>query len=236
MALLYLVTEGRTDSTFFEQCAIRLSGQSFSWSDSLQPRKNSGSAALIKLLKDKLLQIKASAGGDEVVCCIAALDNDRSPHPENEKTLDRTRLIGGESECASRLEWMNLVVESVLGSDRSAWPLQFAAAVPVEMLESWSTKALNEDKPSQGLPHFSVKDSPSAEHYYHGSPPLQWKDLERLAREKLGLPSDVDFYSYVVQVIAQDPDALASRSLSFLLFWEQLKAWSPSPPTPPSPP
>jgi hypothetical protein len=58
MALLYLVTEGKTDSTFFEQCAIRLSGQSFSWSDSLQPRKNSGSAALIKLLKDKALLIK----------------------------------------------------------------------------------------------------------------------------------------------------------------------------------
>jgi hypothetical protein len=229
MALLFLVTESDRDALFYKMCAEALGGMEVSWHSPLRNRKGDGSAAVKAQLKYALRQAKQAASGVELVGFIAAIDNDRSPHEENNAQLDRTKLSKLERNRESRQHWIDDVHSEVLGHDPSQIRLKTASAVPVEMIEAWTVKATSTTTGGGPMPHFSWQCQQRAAAYYHPSkPPPQWKDLELLARKQLGKPDDEDFYTHVVDVIAADPEDLASRSLSFRLFWEQLKTWRPT--------
>lgn len=226
MALLYLVTESMRDAVFYRKCAERFGRQTFSWVQDKQYRKGDGSAAVQTHLKYALRQAKAAAGGDETVCFVAAIDNDRSPHPENEVTLQRDRLSEQERNRPARLPWMESVAIEVLGPDRSRWPLRTGFAVPVEMLESWTVKALDAEQSGGPTPHFSWQHQQRAGVYYHPvKAPPQWKDIERDAREAGDHADDEEFYERVVVVISANPQALVAKSRSFRHFHQQLAAW-----------
>ena len=97
MALLYLVTESHRDAVFYEKCSARLTCRVFTWSQPLQNRKGDGSAAVQKQIEYALRQARNAARGPEEVCFIVAIDNDRTPHPENHATLQREKLSSAES-------------------------------------------------------------------------------------------------------------------------------------------
>lgn len=226
MAILYLVTESHRDALFYEKCAARLTGRVFSWSRPLQNRKGDGSAAVQKQIEYALRQARGASQGQEEVCFIAAIDNDRTPHPENQASLQRDKLSLGEQRRPARLPLMEAPISKVLGHDHAAWPLRVAIAVPVEMVESWIVKALNAELPGGPAPHFSRQDQQRARAYYApADPPLQWKDLERSARDACGHHGDEDFYTHAVAVIAENAAALAGQVESFRLFRDQLLAW-----------
>lgn len=229
MALLYLVTESDRDALFYEQCAARLTGCVFSWSRPLRNRKGDGSAAVQRQIEYALRQACGAAQGQEEVCFIVAIDNDRTPHPENAPTLIRERLSAAEQKRTARLPLMQEAVHRVLGHDAAAWPLRVALAVPVEMVESWIVKALDADLPGGPAPHFSWQHQQRARAYYApAEAPPQWKDLERAAREACGYECDADFYRHATIAIAQSLDSLTARAESFRLFHAQLAAWGPS--------
>lgn len=227
MALLFLVTESERDALFYLKCAVHLGLRDVSWSTALRNRKGDGSAAVEKQLEYALKGAIASAGGEEEVCFIAAIDNDRTPHPENEHTLQRGKLSGIELTRPSRLDWVEAVALRLLGQDRSNWRLLVALAVPVEMIESWIVKALDRELAGGPMPHFSRQNQSKARAYYDPvNAPPQWKDLERVVREATGLIDDESFYEHVVTVIAVDPEQLRSKSLSFVHFHDQVTTWA----------
>lgn len=226
MSLLYLVTESDRDALFYQKCAARLTGRVFSWWKPMRNRKGDGSAAVQTQMKYALQQAQASAHGTEEVCFIAAIDNDRTAHEENAATLQRDRLSDVERNRKPRLPWMQSMVTQVLGSDRAAWPLRVAIAVPVEMLECWIVRALAADLPGGPAPHFSRQSQSKTRAYYHPlEAPLQWKDLERDARIVCGYDGDEEFYSHAVEAITAGAEGLAEKSLSFRLFLADLQAW-----------
>jgi|GEM_PF-967650 len=226
MALLYLVTESERDALFYLKCAVHLGLRDVSWSTALRNRKGDGSAAVEKQLEYALKGAMASAGGEEEVCFVAAIDNDRTPHPENEHTLQRGKLSGNELTRPSRLDWVEAAAIRLLGQDRSTWRLLVALAVPVEMIESWTVKALDGELAGGPMPHFSRQNQSKARNYYRPvEAPPQWKDLERMAREAVQLSDDESFYEHVVTVIAAEPTRLRDKSQSFTHFHEQLTAW-----------
>ena len=238
MTLLYLVTESDNDAVFYTLCAAKMTGGEFEPLP-LKNRKGDGISAVQRQLKYALRCARAAAGGSQPVAFIAAVDNDRAPHEEHTTSaggdggqrrigtgLDHTKLSDCERARPNRLKWMMATVEGELGSNRSAWKMPVALAVPVEMLESWIVRALNE-QPPQPMAHFSVTDSDRARKYYHPTaPPPQWKDLAAHEQSKRGCADKRDFYCEVVKSL--DAQALASRSLSFRMFKEWLDGWTVS--------
>ena len=237
MTLLYLVTESDNDAVFYTLCAAKMTGGEFDpWP--LKNRKGDGISAVQRQLRDALRLARAAAGSSQPVAFIAAIDNDRAPHEEHttDGSGDGQRRIGTGLEWAklsdterirpNRLKWIMKTVEGELGENRGAWPMPVALAVPVEMLESWIVRALNE-QPPQPMAHFSKADSDRARNYYHPSaPPPQWKDLAAQEQSKRGCADKRDFYGQVVKSL--DAEALASRSLSFRTFKEWLDGWTVS--------
>ena len=221
MSLLYLVAESNADEEFYAACAARLTGQQFE-KCALRNRKGDGVDAVKRQLKNAVVMAKASAGGPEPVFFLAAIDNDRAPHPEN-AGLDRSRLIPEERSRPAREPWMRETVEEVLTKNRDAWSLHVALAVPVEMIESWIVRARRAAEP-QPTPHFSKADSDRARRYYAPvEPPRQWKALAAEEQRKCEHTDKLAFYEQVVREL--DADALAARSLSFRMFKVWLDAW-----------
>lgn len=225
MSILYLVTESSNDALFYTLCAMRFTGLAL-LPTQMKNRKGDGEAAVRTQIKYALRQARAAAQGDEPVFFIVAIDNDRSPHPENEARppdgtgLERSRLSAQEQKRRARLEFINSVIASTLGANHAASRLAVAVAVPVEMIEGWIVRAQREHPP-QPTPHFSSSAQLKCREYYGPSdPPSQWKDLEA---EERGAMSRAEFYEKVVRDL--DVDALAARSLSFRMFKEQLDAW-----------
>ncbi|MCX6853277.1 MAG: hypothetical protein NTV80_00050 [Verrucomicrobia bacterium] len=227
MALLYLVTESERDAVFYRKCAEHLAERTISWSSALRNRKGDGSDAVKKQMGYALQSAKAAAGGEEEVCFIAAIDNDRTPHPENEKSLPRDKLSDLERTRPSRLKWVETTATNMLGENRSAWGLLVALAVPVEMIESWTVKAIGGEQSGGPEPHFSRRNQDKSRKYYHPiEPPPQWKDLERGLRDQIEKWDDESFYGHVVSAIASDPEHLRGKSTSFVHFHDQLLGWS----------
>ena len=225
MSILYLVSESDNDAVFYALCAEKLTGNAYE-PVPLKNRKGDGVAAVKSQLRYALRGARAAARGSEPVAFIAAIDNDRAPHGENNSLppggtgLDRAKLIEKERARENRLAWMTAIVEGVLGQNRTAWPMAVALAVPVEMIESWIVRARRE-QPPQPTPHFSKADTDRARSYHAPSaPPPQWKDLA--AVEQGGMDKR-DFHTRVVKEL--DADALAGRSLSFRMFKEWLDGW-----------
>ena len=200
MSLLYIVSESGNDAFFYALGAARITGREFT-PVPMENRKGDGVEAVKVQLKYALRQARAAARGVEPVCFLAAIDNDRSPHPEND-TMDRARLVPQEQKRASRMEWMLATVEAVLGQNRNVWPLPVALAVPVEMIEAWIVRARREAEPQ---------------------PTPQWKELAAEEEKQSGHTDRLAFYELVVREL--DADALAARSLSFRMFKEWLDAW-----------
>lgn len=226
MSLLYLVTESDQDADFYHLCAEEFGRRQCPSPIRLRNRKADGSNAAKDQAKLALQQAVKLAGGEEEVCFVVAIDNDRSPNPENDRSLNRAKLYDKERRSPSVLLWIEGIVAEVLGNDARTWPLRVGIAVPVEMIESWTVKALGEDRPSGPLPHFSRQDDASARRYYHPvAPPLQWKDLENLARGRCGKLDAPSFYRHVVATISNDPEAMCGKSRSFDHFHQQLAAW-----------
>lgn len=225
MSILYVVSESDNDAVFYALCAEKLTGRTFLLS-SMKNRKGDGVEAVKLQLKYAVRMVRGAALGGEQVSFIAAMDNDRAPHSENIAKppagtgLDRIRLTLKERNRAERLTWMIATVESVLGANRSAWPLPVALAVPVEMLESWIVRARRAEPP-QPMPHFSWADSERARIYYRPTEaPPQWKDLTAIEK------GDEDMREFLARVVRElDADAFAERSLSFRMFKEWLDVW-----------
>ena len=221
MMLLYVVSESDSDAHFYAECVRKLTGIELEFWP-LKNRKGDGVVAVTKQFRNALLMATAAAGSSQPVGFLAAMDNDRAPHPEN-VSLDRTRLFAEERDSENRPEWMEATVENVLGQNRYAWPLPVALAAPVEMVEAWIVRARRETPP-QPMAHFSWSDSASARHYYpRSTPPPQWKDLAAAVQSGTGLRDKIAFYTKVVAEL--DADALAARSLSFQMFKRWLDAW-----------
>ena len=226
MSLLYLVTESDRDASFYQKCASRLTGRSFADVQPLRNRKGDGSAAVQRQLEYALKQARGVAAGATEVCFIAAIDNDRAPHPENDAALNRTLLSKRERAYTCRRDWMRQTVDSVLGANRAEWPMRVAVAVPVEMVECWIVKALGAELPGGPTPHFSKQSQGKARDYYAPvDAPAQWKDLEREARTQCGLTNDENFYEHAACEIEKGAEALAARSLSFREFLADLRSW-----------
>jgi hypothetical protein len=230
MSLLYLAGESEADEDFYASCATKLTGRVFN-KIRLRNRKGSGVDAVKKQMRNALAMAMAAADGQEPVFFLAAMDNDRAPHPEHEKRppagtgLERARLIGDERNLESRYDWMKATVEERRKSKTTNSLLYLALAVPVEMLEAWIVRVLRDAHPMP-MPHFSHSDSQGVREYYEedfGTCPPQWKDLASEEQTKSGCATKRDFYEHVVNRL--DADALALRSLSFQMFKEWLDQW-----------
>ncbi|MEL6813791.1 MAG: hypothetical protein AAFP03_03135 [Cyanobacteria bacterium J06598_3] len=119
---------------------------------------------------------------------------------------------------------INQSIESVLGADRSGWPIPGAIAVPVEMLESWQLLICNAEKyqSEQRLPLFAHKKKSAAKAYYTSTNvPDQLKDLVRDERQKFATTRE--FCRYCADRL--DVGDLKVRSPSFTQFANQVKDW-----------
>lgn len=221
MKLLYVVAESDYDAYFYALCAELFTGHRYE-PVVIKSRKRTGTSAVQNLMLGNLRKARGQASAGADVSFIAGIDNDRSPHAEND-AMDRGRLSEAERTRPSRRDWMLEVVEKTLGADRKAWPLPVALAVPVEMIESWIVRAVRADD-FQPARYFSRQDSQRARQFYEPlSPPPQWKDLADELQENSGLKNKRDFYFHIA--VTMDAAAVAQRSLSFQDFKETLDGW-----------
>lgn len=221
MSLLYIVAESGADAAFYALCAARITGREFT-PIPLENRRADGVERVKLQLKYALKQARGAASGGQSVCFIAAMDNDRAPHPEN-AALDRKKLSRKDRDESNRAEWMRELVASVLGQNTNAWPLPVAIAVPVEMLEAWVYRAVSPTDP-QPMPLFARADSESARAYYSQSAtPPQWKDIVAEKQSQMGISDKRAFQEMAAREL--DAVALAARSLSFRMFKEWLDQW-----------
>lgn len=222
MRILYILSESDYDAGFYRLCAERISGHDFE-DDHVVAYKISeigGKAAVKQWIHLALKTAKSLAGGAQAFF-IGAIDNDRTPHPENKERINRRKLFPEELREPSRLEWLEKAASRALGPNRNAWPVHVALAVPVEMIESWILLVLD---PEIHLPIFAKANSASAKKYYGKQNPLpQLKNLRDDWHKKLAMPSPDDFLTHVA--LEMDPEDLASRSQSFCLFMEWLDRW-----------
>jgi hypothetical protein len=225
MSVLYIVSESDSDALFYALCVRRLTGMEFT-AVPMKNHKGDGIEAVARQLKYALRQARAAAGPENAVYFLAAIDNDRAPHPEN-TGINRSRLFAKEQQRSSRAEWIISIVENVLGTDRAAWPMPVALAVPVEMIESWIVRALGNAEP-QPARHFSDQASESARQYYQPSaPPPQWKNLAAALQTEGKHADKTAFYEHVVKRL--DPEALAEKSVSFRMFRQWFDSWPKQP-------
>ena len=152
------------------------------------------------------------------VAVILAIDNDRAPgHPGS---LPHARpLVGQDLKKAPRHPAVMKMVTDALGTDRDAWPVKVAMAMPVEMIESWVLLLCDPHRPA--LPLFAEAGQASARAYYGAAPPPQLKDLCKAEAAALGVSLDVYFW----RAAEQDIEAVTPTSPSFRMFVEELAQW-----------
>jgi hypothetical protein len=154
------------------------------------------------------------------IAAIIAVDNDRAPgHPGGMTYV--SPLPKADQRKPARYNELKQSIETELGPDPAARPIDLALAVPVEMIESWLLILCNPARPE--LPPFSDSFG-LAKRYYNGHPPPQLKDLTREEATARGMSLDELFW----HAAEQDVTAAAKRSLSLQLFIDQLKTWRPA--------
>jgi hypothetical protein len=219
MSVLYLLTESDCDDLFYEGCAERITGRTFS-SHPFRLRKGSGLVAVrasFRLMLRALTRFQA----DEIHF-IVAQDNDRAPHMAREAIVgnDRQRLAGEDQRKSNRHDELVKVAKEHLGHDSASWKVRAALAVPVDMVESWLLLIRNGGDAGD-LPRFSRKASSLAVRYHHpAAPPEQLKDLAEAQMVADGF-STMDEWALHLVTERLDAADLATRSESFALF----KAW-----------
>lgn len=226
MNTLYLLTEDDFDSLFYEGCAERITGKTFT-PECRRMRKGSGIGAVrasLQIAISEASRMKAGSGAHFLI----AMDNDRAPHAASRDALSdtgRTHLAKIDARKTDRHAALVAELEAQFGPERSRWPLPVAVAVPVEMLESWLLMIARVDHASDALPRFARQDSPLARHFHHpAAPPPQLKDRCDAVRLEDGFDNRA---GWVLHLLMQRLNAkeLASRSPSFALFKAWLDAW-----------
>ena len=225
MNLLYILSESESDCFFYESYLRKITGKPFNAHYFSPPKGPDGLAGVRKFLRPFIQKYQHVGGFDEAFFLVA-VDNDRSPvHPDHESKNDFARLPKADRSKSCRYCEINRGIEFVLGTDRSAWSIQGAIAVPVEMKESWQLLSCDAAKyeAEHSLPIFSEKRYTSAKHYYGAkNTKPQLKDLVFRERTKLGLTLS-EFSEYCAERL--DLDDLSARSPSFARFVEQVADW-----------
>lgn len=214
---LYILCEGELDEMFYERIAERVTGQTFQTDQEFRVRHGSNwktamSAARMLINRFKHWQSK------QEIAVIIAVDNDRAPSHPGGRSYPRP-LPKADLNKEARYPKLAAMLESSLGTNRTAWPVQVALAVPVEMIESWVLTLLNPARDE--LPPFSEASRRLAHLYYGTTPPPQLKDLRDEAAKASGQTLDELFW----QAAEQDLVAAGHASASLRLFLDDLKAW-----------
>lgn len=220
MKTLTVFSESPHDDFVYERLAERITGQSFALCDvPLGFRKRSGVDKVLGLLR-MLLKSLPRAGEISDRALIIAVDNDRCPGHPGALPYQR-QLPPVERNRASRWDAIQLALRQQWGENRSAWPLDVAVAVPVEMLESWVLLLLD---PNRGpLPIYPNLSDMQARIYHHPEKPgPQLKDLaqEEARQRNLGKQE--------LLMLAADGDleGVEKVSPSFRMFADELRNWN----------
>jgi hypothetical protein len=228
MNYLHLLSEDDNDDVFYRSCLSKITAQSYEVI-SKRLRKGGGLREVRKKLPILLNQLKYT-GEVPNTFFLVAIDNDRSPiHANHERSGDLSKLSKADQKKDCRYCEVGRVIESVLGSDRGAWPIPGVIAIPVEMIESWQLLICNPNQydQEQNLPIFPEKSKSSARLYHTPSNvPEQLKDLVDKEKARQGLRSTLDFYRYCADKL--DVTDLMARSPSFTQFAQQVAVWEPA--------
>ena len=217
MAWLYILSEGERDELFYERIAERVTGQTFERPSDFRLRHGANWKTALAGGRLLLNRVKHWTEPQEVAV-ILAIDNDRAPgHPGS---LPHPRpLVGHDLKKPPRYPAVVKMVADALGTDRDAWPVKVAVAMPVEMIESWVLQLCDPQRPA--LPLFAEAIQPSARAYYGAAPPPQLKDLCKSEAAASGRPLDEYFW----RAAEEDIEAAIAISPSFRMFAEELAQW-----------
>ena len=223
MAWLYILSEGERDELFYELIAERVTGRTYQRPSDFRLRRGANWKTALAGSRLLLNQVKHWKGPQDVAVIIT-VDNDRAPgHPGS---LPHPRpLVGHDLKKPPRYPAVMKMVSEALGADRSAWPVDVAVGIPVEMIESWVLLLC--DPGRSELPLFAEASQQSARAYYGTAPPPQLKDLCKTEAAALGKPLDEYFW----RAAEQDIEAATVASQSFKMFLEELKQWRGHPPS-----
>jgi hypothetical protein len=217
---LCILSESGRDEMFYERIAERVLDESFMAIELPVMVKTQRNAPWKEVLNLAQKTIKRLQGwdGQQHMALIIAVDNDRAPGHPGAKPPART-LPPQDRKKAARYSALKQLLETQLGIDRAAWPIDIALAVPVEMIESWVLLLLD---PNRGdLPIFAEADQASAMTYYNGHPPKQLKDLCQEQAKSAGESRDQLFD----RAAEQDLSVAEAASPSLKMFIDDLRAW-----------
>ena len=217
MAWLYILSEGERDELFYELIAERVTGRTFGRPSDFRLRHGANWKTALAGGRLLLNRVKHWTESQEVAV-ILAIDNDRAPgHPG---ALPHPRpLVGHDLKKPPRFPAVMKMVTDSLGTDRQAWPVKVAVAMPVEMIESWVLLLCDPHRPA--LPLFAEAIQPSARAYYGAAPPPQLKDLCKSEAAALGASLDEYFW----RATEQNIEAAGASSPSLRMFVNELAQW-----------
>jgi len=222
---IYILSEDDIDDMFYSLCVEKIKGGDYK----LIPRRlrRGGGISQVRRYLPILLKDIQHTGEVENTFFVIALDNDRTPaHPAHQQIPNINKLPKKERRKTCRFCELEKTACEILGTDRDAWPIKGAIAVPVQMLESWMLLICNREeyKDEASLPLFAEQSSFLAKMYYAPKQPgNQLKDLAGLEKGNLGINSREDFCLYCIEHLT--PDDLALVSPSFSLFLRQVNNW-----------
>ncbi|MGC1481288.1 MAG: hypothetical protein WA771_12330 [Chthoniobacterales bacterium] len=217
MPSLYILCEGDRDDLFFDLLCERVTGTKFDRPLDLRLRHGANWKTAMSTAELLLNRVRHWTDPQENAVVIA-VDNDRAPgHPAS--TPHPGPLVGVDLKKQSRYAGIQKMLHSALGPDRSAWPVDIAPAVPVEMIESWLLVLHNPNRAA--LPIFSSASQSLPRAYYGSTPPPQLKDLRNHDAAAKNLSLDEYFWS----ATESDLEAAAAASPSLKMFIDEIRSW-----------
>ena len=215
---LYILCEGETDELFYERLAERVTGMSFDLQQEFRARRGANFKTAIKLARLTLDRVKHWSSQQDIAVIIA-VDNDRAPgHPGSPPPV--RALPKFDQKKQPRYPALKQMVTDKLGADPTAWPVDVALAVPVEMIESWLLLLENPQRPE--LPLFAEASQSLARQYHGRRPPPQLKDLRHAATRGRNATAEQLFFE---MADSGDLGQLAQRSPSYAMFAADLQLW-----------
>ncbi len=217
MAYLYILSEGERDDLFYDLITERVTQRRHERPADFRLRHGANWKTALaggRLLLNRVRQWR----DQQEIAVILAVDNDRAPgHPGASPHL--RLLTGHDLKKPPRFPAVQAMITTILGPDRSTWPVKVAVAVPMEMIESWVLLLCNPQRPE--LPIFAEATQASARAYYGATPPPQLKDLCKTESAALGKRLDELFW----HATEQDIEAATAVSPSFKMFVDDLRQW-----------
>jgi hypothetical protein len=226
---LYILAEGEPDELFYERLTERISGQTFCRPEEFRVRSGSNwktVQAAAKLLLNRFRNYQTK----QQIAILISLDNDRAPGHPGGRIYPRV-LPELDRKKEPRFGKMQELISSTLGSSAKARNVQVAVAMPVEMVESWLLLLLDKTLKQDDLPPFAKASDTLPCAYYGAVPPPQLKDLRSEKQQSLDVDQTELFFG---AANSGDLDLLATQSISFCVFQDDVRAWvdeldSPSP-------